>query len=409
MLCAAVRCWVSYGGWGCYAQNRALKQAAYSGHINLVEAAAKACDELGVNIDSDYSRTPLPGTALALAVQAGHADIVDWLVEQGASVGAGNPAPIVLAALRGESALLLKLMAVESADGKSAREWLREHPTQRVQAIMSFVASQEPTDDATAVELLDKLEQGLQPGSNWLFELHGELPPSHDAPSAGIHRRRGVHMGACGSSPCENGGTCVEDTNVSSVAEYWCICTGEWSGLHCTEASAELLAVRALDVLVGGGAKGSGLDRMWGATPWQGGSPVTPLMATAFHGWVGGVRLLLSRGASTDLRAADQDQDALSYAVQGMQSGTTPLPTAAVVATLLLDHGAQPRSSTWTGAHGRAEREKLIGALRPATRSKLTSALRGVSVPRTPPPPSLHKRVRGYHPPSKRRPFRDDL
>lgn len=227
-----------------------------------------------------------------------------------------------------------------------------------------------------------------------------------------LARRHGVHVGVCGSLPCANGGICVE-VMYNTTSSYTCTCTREWHGSRCESPSAEALAIEALTILVGGATQRNGLDRIWGAAPWNSGQQVTPLMVAAYYGWVGGVQALLRLGASASVRTQVRERDALSFLVDGLRNGIMPLSSAAVTASLLLEAGAQPAASSWSGAHGRAERERLVNALPALTRSKLTKALRGVpEEPRAPKKAPIHKIKRGYHveePGLKRRPFRDDL
>eukprot|EP01048_Picozoa_sp_COSAG05_P023696 COSAG05_NODE_5239_length_1228_cov_2.531274_1_plen_273_part_10 len=272
--------------------------------------------------------------------------------------------------------LLLRLLEVE---GGSTLLYLREHPVQRIRAILALIGAQQATDkvrfpfqhqtvllghscvvtwfprawvaQVQAAEMLTRLDQDMSP---WQAAA-GDAADYGDDTGPALVRRRGVHAGVCGSTPCANGGTCVE-VLINASNSYTCTCTREWVGRHCESMSAEALAVKALTVLIGGAANANGLDHIWGAAPWNSGHEVTPLMAAAHQGWIHGVLALHQMGASAAVQMRGRELDALSFLLDGLRSGTVPLQSAAVVASILLDAGANPSVSSWSGVHGREER-----------------------------------------------------
>lgn len=284
-----------------YNCNRELKDAAQKGYVLLVEAAAASCAALGVSLDADYSEPA--GSALAVAVRANQSGVVDWLLKAGSRLGEGGrgPAPVVLAALLGESVLLLKMLSFGDPSG-GAQAWLLSHPIERIGAIMALIEAQAPTSDEVAAEVLEQMdqEQAVKDSGEGGVEdiLQRPLLEGKRAGETMHARRYKVHATACDAGTCKNGGTCFDDG--LSEGKFSCRCTHAWSGPTCAEPSAETLTLRALDVLVGSATRGHGLDRMWGSaaggTSQSTDGAMTPLMAASFRGWVIGARTLLQMG-----------------------------------------------------------------------------------------------------------------
>ena len=383
--------------------NRDLKSAVAKGDLGRAKAAAIACERMGVSLDADYAGTA--GTPLGVAIAQRQRDMVRWLISRGVSVGASTDPhraaaalpPLVAAARLGESGMLLQMLADERTGG---RQWLRDHPRRRVDAIVGLIAAQPTTDADTSRAAMDlveahaedvparRMKHAYYKGADW-----GSDSAPAEAAEAAADAERTVGT-ACSSSPCLNGGTCTDllegqedfgDFEGEDAAEaealraFECRCARGWLGAECEAMSLETEALAALEALVGGTYKGGGLDRMWGQVEGVHRASQTPLMLAAQRGWVGGVEALLQLGAKPDLLDKG-GHDALHAAIEVLKEPkgleAARVTAAAAVTSLLVQAGATPATNAWTGVHGRSARLRLFDELPAHTRKRLSGALR---------------------------------
>ena len=202
--------------------NRALKNAIREGDVSLAETAARACEIIGVSLEADYAGAP--GTPLGVAVALREQTMLRWLLGKGVSVGSsaskrsvagGTPAPVVLAAQMGEGGMVLQMLADDSTGG---RQWLRENSRGRVAAIMGVISAQQATESETSVKVMQTIEQHHREeqdetgykkhvyykGADWAGDTEAGDAAEEQKEKG---RRKGT---ACESSPCLNGGICVD-------------------------------------------------------------------------------------------------------------------------------------------------------------------------------------------------------